>query len=417
MLKTRSPKDLQQVVEGQLCAGCGVCSAVNPGAITMVDDLDQGRRPVFEAGTRTEELVTVCPGAGLRAPRGQVGPDGEGWGPVSKVWEGHAADPEVRFAGSSGGVATALGVWALERGQYTGILHSRAREDEPLLNHSVVSRSRGDLLAGAGSRYAPASPADGLGLLEESEGKGLFVGKPCDVAGVAMAAEAHHEPARRVGLTVAIFCAGAPSTRSTINYVRELAGVEPDAVAAVRYRGQGWPGEFVVESRDGDSARTSYSSSWGVLQAGRPWRCRICPDHTGALADISVGDPWHTPPDGEDPGRSLVVARTERGVQAIEDAIRSGHLELVEVPRDRITQAQPGLRQVTAAVPGRLLAMRLLGLPIPSYEGLGLDQLWTSQLSLPRRLKEVLSTVRRALRYGLLRARPVVSSSDSGEVR
>lgn len=413
----RTPKNLQQVVERQLCAGCGVCAALNPGSITMVDDLDQGRRPLIRAEVRTEELVAVCPGAGLRVDPSAPDTKAAGWGPVLKVWEGYASDAEIRFAGSSGGVATALGAWALENGEYTGVLHSRAREDEPLLNHSVVSRSRENLLRGSGSRYAPASPGDGLRLLSEAHGAGVFVGKPCDVAAVAMAREGTHEPAMRVGLTVAIFCAGAPSTRSTIDYVRELAEVEPKAVASVRYRGRGWPGDFVVETEDGVSKRSSYSKSWGVLQAGRPWRCRICPDHTGALADVSVGDPWHTPPDGADAGRSLVVARTERGVRAVEEAIRSGHLNLQEVPHENIAKAQPGLRKVTAAVPGRLMAMSLLGLPTPSFEGLGLGSLWRSQYSWLQRCKEVLGTMRRVFRYGLLRARPVVPYEDGGGKR
>ena len=41
--------------------------------------------------------------------------------------------------------------------------------------------------------------------------------------------------------------------------------------------------------------------NWGgTLQAHRRWRCRVCADHTGAFADISVGDPWHAAPEGDE---------------------------------------------------------------------------------------------------------------------
>ena len=63
------------------------------------------------------------------------------------------------------------------------------------------------------------------------------------------------------------------------------------------------------------TASTSYEEGWGdILQKHTQWRCRVCADHTGAFADISVGDPWHAPPEGDtDAGRSLIVARTPRG--------------------------------------------------------------------------------------------------------
>jgi coenzyme F420 hydrogenase subunit beta len=69
-----------------------------------------------------------------------------------------------------------------------------------------------------------------------------------------------------------------------------------------------------------------YAEGWGrILQSERRWRCRVCADHTGAFADISVGDPWHAPPEGDtDAGRSLIVARTPRGRAFVEAAIAAG---------------------------------------------------------------------------------------------
>ncbi len=81
-----------------------------------------------------------------------------------------------------------------------------------------------------------------------------------------------------------------------------------------------------------------YAQGWGeILQADRRWRCRICTDHTGAFADISVGDPWHQAPVGEaEAGRSLIVARTPRGLRLIREAIAAGVLEATPEGRDAI---------------------------------------------------------------------------------
>ena len=99
-----------------------------------------------------------------------------------ELWEGAASDAELRFAGSSGGAASALALYGIERGGQHGVLHIDARDDVPWLNRTRLSRSRAELLAATGSRYAPASPCDGLSEVEAAPAPCVFIGKPCDVA-------------------------------------------------------------------------------------------------------------------------------------------------------------------------------------------------------------------------------------------
>ena len=49
-----------------------------------------------------------------------------------------------------------------------------------------ASRTRAELLAATGSRYAPASPCDGLKMIEDAPGPCVFIGKPCDVEGLRL---------------------------------------------------------------------------------------------------------------------------------------------------------------------------------------------------------------------------------------
>jgi coenzyme F420 hydrogenase subunit beta len=161
--------------------------------------------------------------------------------------------------------------------------------------------------------------------------------------------------------------------------------------------------------RDGDGAEHEsvgipYSEGWGqILQTGRLWRCRVCSDHTGAFADISVGDPWHAPPEGDiDAGRSLIVARTARGRAFVEEAIRAGALVAEPRPRDVIARAQPNLAGTHGAVWGRRAAMRAVGLPAPRDSGQDLFRLWRA-LPLRQKASSLLGTWRRILRERLWR--------------
>lgn len=383
----------------------------------MVDDLDQGRRPVVTDGADTSEALAMCPGASLEhtfdRSRGitELGP---GWGPVLEIWEGWAADPDVRYEASSGGAATALSLFGLEQDGAGGVLHIRARADVPTLNETHLSTTRSDVLGAVGSRYAPASPCDGLALAEQASAPVVFVGKPCDAAAVAKARALRPALDAKISVTIAIFCAGAPSTRGTHEMLRSMGFADPTAVDSVAYRGKGWPGR--ARGRQGDREESlSYGESWGeVLQRFVPWRCRICPDHTGEFADISVGDPWYHGdiPDGEH-GRSLVIARTERGAEFLRRAREAGALELEPRGPEALTLSQPNLLRVRGAVFGRVLTSRLFGAAVPRYRGFHTFGTWLRHLSLKDRAQSVYGTAKRVFVKGLRRRRPVVPVDES----
>lgn len=411
----RPVTDIATVVERNLCCGCGACAHLEPARYTMVDDADQGRRPIVVRGAPPPDpgglAVAACPGREVRRPPRPPGAIPElwsSWGPVLELWEGAAAADDVRFAGSSGGAATALAWCALEQGEAHGVLHTVARDDVPFLNTTVLTRDRDALVGATGSRYAPASPCDRLDLLERAPGPCVFIGKPCDVAGAAAAAAVRPELARNLGLTIALFCAGTPTLRGTLEMFERL-GCDPAEVASVRYRGNGWPGEATVTLRSGERRSLSYDASWGeILQKHRQWRCYVCADHTGELADLSVGDPWYREIDPDEPGLSLIVVRTERGRRFLERAVAAGALALRRVDPSILPASQPNLERARGAVWGRSVALRLAGLPAPSYPEMDVRRTWWRALSWREKAQSVLGTLKRVRTKGLRRRRPVV---------
>jgi coenzyme F420 hydrogenase subunit beta len=407
---------ITKTVQNNLCTGCGVCAGRFPDLIRMVDDVENGRRPVVEnshAGQKAaRSAISICAGVGADhaslAPKDKIDQD---WGPVLKVWEGWASDDEIRYRGSSGGAATALSLAMLETNLIDGVAHIAQRTDDPRLNKSVISTDRAELLRGAGSRYAQASPGERLDEISASVGRYAFIGKPCDVASVAKASAADPDLAGKIRATIAIFCAGAPNLAATDALLDRLDVPRDSTLTDLRYRGSGWPGLMQAKYRDTagvehTSKGISYAEGWGsVLQAQRKWRCRICADHTGEFADISVGDPWHNPPAGNtDAGRSLIVARTARGVMIVEQAIKNGFLVTQERHRGVIAEAQPNLLETRGAIWGRRLAMRLSGMHVPKDRGLKTFDLWRTHLTMKRRAQSIAGSFKRILRNRLWRA-------------
>jgi coenzyme F420 hydrogenase subunit beta len=416
----RRPHDVVDVAELQLCTGCGACAYFEPQAITMVDRPGHGLRPQVvdtpEGRAAAVRALAVCPGAELRRepedlPEGLLPELLAGWGPVLEVWEGHAADPELRRAASSGGAASALALACIEKLGMHGVLHIAAQPQAPHLNRTRLSRTREELLGATGSRYAPASPCDGLGLVENAPGPCVMIGKPCDVAAALKARRLRPALDRQLGLTIGIFCAGTPSTDATLALMDKLGVADPARATDVRYRGNGWPGEFSVAfsapaSEGAQSARKvscSYAESWGFLQAFRPWRCALCPDHTGEFADIAVGDPWYRQIPADALGSSLIVLRSARGARLFRAALAAGYLVAERVPADLLPASQPQLLRTRGALFGRLWTSRLLGAAAPRLTGFATWRFFLSELDFAAKLRSFTGTARRVFRRGLLR--------------
>lgn len=409
--------NIRDVAESQMCCGCGACAYMNPSEIQMVDVLDHGRRPMVTSCNsdreQAAEELKVCPGIELQHTFNSKSPGlinelTDAWGPIYEMWEGHAADEEIRFAGSSGGAASALALFALERKGFHGVLHTAARQDVPYLNETVMSQTREELLSRAGSRYAPASPCDGLQRIEDAPGPCVFIGKPCDVAGAQKARRLRPALNAKLGITIAFFCAGTPSTGGTLEMLKQMGVLEPERLISLRYRGNGWPGKATAVYRDENNnpstVQLTYSQSWGdILQKYRQWRCSLCVDHTGEFADIAVGDPWYRGIPDDAPGQSLILARTERGREFLAAAIEMGYLKAVPAEPWKLAASQTGFRSVRGKVWGRLTALRWISAATPRYHQMPTARFWWSDLTLIDKLKSIVGTIRRGYQRKLNR--------------
>jgi coenzyme F420 hydrogenase subunit beta len=147
----------------------------------------------------------------------------------------------------------------------------------------------------------------------------------------------------------------------------------------------------------------SYHESWGgILSKHVQHRCKICADGTGTAADIVCADAWESDAEGypvfdEAPGVSLVMARTQHGAEIIAAAEAAGQIETGAFDIGALAAIQPGQRERRRALLARLIALRILGRPVPRYRGL---DLWAAARQNPvsRNLRNFLGMLRRGLR-------------------
>ncbi|WP_137734831.1 Coenzyme F420 hydrogenase/dehydrogenase, beta subunit C-terminal domain [Pseudaquabacterium pictum] len=401
----RTDQTLAGIVKSGLCSGCGACvPAVGPSVVAMRLNAKGFLRPHAERDLTDAEQArvrAVCPGLGLSHPvRFEEGTRYEpAWGPVRRVSAGHAVDPDVRHRGSSGGVLSALLIHLLASRQVDFVLHVQVAPGEPLRNEAMISRTRSEVLDGAGSRYSPASPVAALPVALALPGRFAFVGKPCDVAAVRKIISQEPSLAERIPILLSFMCAGTPSQHGTSAILKQMQLVSEDVVH-FRYRGDGWPGLTQARTAAGRTEAMDYNTAWGnILNRHLQTRCKLCADGTGEFADVVCADAWYGrdgyPDFTERDGRSLVVARTVVGERLVAEAQRASvHLEPFD-PGD-LRAIQPYQHRRKSVLLARMLALRLLGGAVPSYQGLQLGQLAvrTSPVGLA---KEFLGAARRFL--------------------
>jgi coenzyme F420 hydrogenase subunit beta len=403
----RTIKTIQDVVKWGLCTGCGSCfSECDKGAVTLVNIESAGIRPRFDSQSCASctSCLSICPGYRVDAalatgPVAQPTHAEHEFGPALETWEGYAADSKIRFKASSGGMLSALALYCLEQEHAAFVLHSGIEKDRPWTNKTVQSRTSQDILACTGSRYAPASPCDDLGSIEDSDRPCVFIGKPCDAAATMMMRKTHPQLDRNLALVLTFFCAGTPSTGGTLELMKSMQ-VEPSQVTTVKYRGEGWPGTFRILGNGISNKSLTYDESWGLLTKHRPLRCNLCPDGLGRVSDIACGDAWEQHRRNPlDPGRSIILVRTKRGQEILHRAAAAGYVHIEPVTPQAVFEAQPNLLSRRRELFGRLLAMRLTVTPVPQFTGFSLFHSWM-RLPLGEKFRTVAGTLRRIILHG-----------------
>ena len=222
---------VQRVLRGDLCAGCGLCASVSDGAIQMVRDPSGYNRPEATGAAlsvHAEDLIAAaCPGVRIESWSG-IAPDVDAyWGPSRTVATGFATDGDVRYEGSSGGVVSALAIQALVTGCVDRVLHIGADPAAPTRNIVRLSRTREEVISGAGSRYTASSPLSDIIAEVQKGGRIAFVGKPCDVSALRRLARRDPAVERGVPIMLAFFCAGIPSHGGVDRILAEMGVALP----------------------------------------------------------------------------------------------------------------------------------------------------------------------------------------------
>ncbi len=374
-----SRHQLEQVVVGGICTGCGACAAVS-GEIVM-QDTPGGPQPRFLSHQPIPDLAfEACPGKGIDYPslyRSHYGRLPEDWrvGTVDGMWTGYAGDPDIRRAGASGGVTTAVLIHLLETRRIDAAVIARQGVPSPEKAGYHIARTREEILDCAQSVYIPVSMLDALREFKPGERYAMTC-VPEQSAALRVLQQAGHEAALQVGYVLGPYTGTALYPGAIRTLLRSHGVRDEDAVASLKWRAGEWPGYLEVITASGRVVRSkkvyyNFLIPFFVTQTSLQSM-----DFANEFTDLSVGDAWSPKHEALGAGFSVVTSRTP-AMTALLEEMRGRRLLVLE-PVDPLEASSMHGHMIDFKKRGGHLRnqwRRLLGRAAPDY---GLHPVGTS---------------------------------------
>ena len=212
-------------------------------------------------------------------------------GKYKKVYVGYAKDPEVRAAGQSGGLISAI------------LIASKQQSIVADWNNGTVKyikvSTKEEILKSAKSKYCPVEP---IKLSSDQ----IVVGTPCQLHGIG-------NP--KLGL----FCDRALSYTFIQDLYKKLK-INPQEVKEFVFRDKrwkGWPGDIRIELKNGKIYNIPTKHRQKLKSLYTLPKCWNCKDKYNKNADLSFGDAFFDP---DKLGKTVVIVRTDQGEKLLKQA-------------------------------------------------------------------------------------------------
>lgn len=326
---------VQLIAQEYLCNTCGACSAVCPVDAIRFEETVGGyvfpivhEDPCLQCG----RCMEVCPGVYFGETLMEQLPGDPFVGDIRECCVGRAVDPDVFANAQSGGVVTALLLYALDVGLIDGAIVTMMKPGPRPRPQATLATTREDIVAAQGSKYSPVPLLRTLKTLPSTRLEVAVVGLPCHMHGLLNLIDLEPALAERVKLKIGLVC-DRVMTAAAIDFLIARARIE-DGVEMLAFRDKtagGYPGSVRVAGSAGSNVILSPRIRLSIKDALTPARCRLCFDKMNVFSDVTVGDPWGVAGADMVKGESVVVIRSQIGIELVACAIDAGVLALRHV--------------------------------------------------------------------------------------
>lgn len=302
---------MKDIISSNKCTGCTACANRCPkNAITMVTDDEGFKYPIID------ELKCIdcglckktCPVLNTKENKS-----------MDKCYVAYEKEDNEKLTSSSGGIFPLIANYILDN---NGIVIGASFDDNNKLNHIAITKKE-DLEKLKGSKYLQSNLDNIFKYIKENidNNKILFVGTPCQVAGIKAFLKKDYDNL----LCIDLFCHGVPSPKLFEKYIKELEKTSKDKVINYNFRDKttGWDSysntitfknnKTITELQSDNNYMKLFLSD--VALRGSCYNCNF--KFGNKYSDITLGDFWgvqnYYPEMYNKKGVSAIIINTDKG--------------------------------------------------------------------------------------------------------
>ncbi len=336
---------------GETCNDCGMCRDICPAKDVPLKELDNflfGRERDFK-----KELLGI----------------------TRACYQANATDPEIRSKGTSGGVVTALLVYALEKKLISAANVVVMDKKQPWKAVPVLATTREEIICSSQSKYVIVPVNAGLVDPEIKKLSGTVgcVGLACHVHGLRKLQFGYpdHFLGKKVGFIIGVACATNRPMSVNEYVMKKQFGLKClDEIKNLSYRkGKAAAAYGEIIKVDGEVLQANKYYKYKYPRHLAAGRCMLCWDWGAELADVSVSDFFGPAAPGSDvhSGASTLMVRTQSGEQLVNGAVEKGYIKVYPTPAEPVLRSS-GLMGKKLGRATALMAFKKFGFPCPDYQ-------------------------------------------------
>ena len=354
---------IRDIVENNLCIGCGLCAATCPQhSLEMVWNPYGEYNPVAMRSCDKEcgVCLKTCPFADGNDNEDIIGKSLYGRIPEisHRLETGYFLDcyvgyaPDTRERGSSGGMATWLFSTLLKKGIVDYVIAVIANDDPDRLFKFTIFSNHEDVINSSGSAYYPVELSGVIREIQKRDGKCAVVGLPCFIKAIRLAAQKNKKLNEKIFVMVGLVCGQLKSKHFT-GYISALSKVD-GSLRKVIFRGkspQKPASNYYFSSTNTKGVTGKIFWNEGVSDAWlnrwfTPNPCNYCDDIFAECADVTFMDAWLPEYVKHNQGTSIVLVRSQLVREVIFHGMTDNEVNLGPIMIEKVIQSQAGIIEI-----------------------------------------------------------------------
>lgn len=300
-------KHIDNIVNSNLCTGCGICEGVCPKGVLEVQE---GKLECVDevACIDCGLCEKCCPSYGYKLNNLHKNFYG--------IYEANSDCEEIHRNATSGGVITQLLTNALEAKlvEMVAVVTGCDKFSDGFCRYILTDKVE-DVKAASGSNYVQASIGALINEIKNCNKKIAIVALPCQMYGITQAMKSNLALKNNIVLKISFLCGYTYGYDCIEGLCAAMEENKEHVTRIVGWREDGLPGDFAVKTKDGKIKKLPFIDEHSIdVTFYAHEKCLLCKDCFGDYADIVTGDIGRKWQDK----KTLVITRTENGVQFLE---------------------------------------------------------------------------------------------------